>query len=121
VLAPGAMRPPAIIIVGEAAGARPAVDWFRVRPLFGRTILVTRPARQSESLVEQLSDLGANVLVQPAIDIGPPTDWGPADAAIKQLDAFDWLVFSSTNGVHSFLNRLAHHQFDLRALGRARI
>ncbi|MBA3484881.1 MAG: uroporphyrinogen-III C-methyltransferase [Pirellulales bacterium] len=117
VLAPGAMRPPAIIIVGEAAAARPALDWFGTRPLFGRTVLVTRPAHQSESLVERLSDLGANVLVQPAIEIGPPVDWAPADAAIAQLGSFGWLVFSSSNGVRYFLERLQHHGLDLRALG----
>jgi uroporphyrinogen III methyltransferase/synthase len=121
VLAPGAMRPPAIIIVGEAAAARPSVDWFGSRPLFGRTILVTRPAHQSESLVERLLELGANVLVQPAIEIGPPADWTAADAAITQLREFAWLVFSSANGVRFFLDRLAHHGFDLRALGGVRL
>ena len=121
VLAPGAMRPPAIIIVGEAAAARPALDWFGTRPLFGRTVLVTRPAHQSESLVERLSDLGANVLVQPAIEIGPPADWIAADAAIAQLGSFDWLVFSSSNGVRFFLDRLKHHTLDLRALGSAQL
>jgi uroporphyrinogen III methyltransferase/synthase len=121
VLAPGAMRPPAIIIVGEAAAHRPATDWFAARPLFGRTVLVTRPAHQSESLVEQLAELGAHVLVQPAIEIGPPLDWSAADAAVSRLSSFNWLVFSSANGVHYFLERLAHTGRDLRALGGVRI
>jgi uroporphyrinogen III methyltransferase/synthase len=121
VLAPGAMRPPAVIIVGEAAGTRASHDWFGSRPLFGRTMLVTRPAHQCDSLVERLTELGANVLVQPAIEIGPPTDWSAADAAISQLASFDWLVFSSANGVSSFLERLSHHGRDLRALGSVRL
>jgi uroporphyrinogen III methyltransferase/synthase len=117
VLAPGAMRPPAIIIVGESVAARPALDWFAARPLAGRTVLVTRPAHQSESLVERLSELGANVMIQPAIEIRPPADWSAADAAIEQLGSFDWLAFSSSNGVHYFLERLKHHGHDMRALG----
>jgi uroporphyrinogen III methyltransferase/synthase len=120
-LAPGAMRPPAIIVVGEAVAARPAYDWFAARPLVGRTVLVTRPVHQSESLVERLSELGANVLVQPAIEIGPPADWSAADAAIDELDSFDWLVFSSSNGVHYFLDRLRRRGRDMRALGAAKI
>ena len=121
VLAPGKMRPPAIVIVGEAVAERAASDWFASRPLVGRTILVTRPIEQSEGLVESLSELGAAVLVQPAIEIGPPRDWAPADTAIGELDAFDWLVFSSANGVRYFLERLRHHQLDLRALGQSKI
>jgi uroporphyrinogen III methyltransferase/synthase len=120
-LAPGAMRPPAIIIVGESVAARPAYDWFAARPLVGRTVLVTRPAHRSESLVERLSELGANVLIQPAIEIGPPAEWSNADAAIEQLGSFEWLVFSSSNGVHYFLDRLSHHGRDMRALGGVKL
>jgi uroporphyrinogen III methyltransferase/synthase len=121
VLAPGAMRPPAVVIVGEAAAHQRATDWFTSRPLFGRTVLVTRPEHQAESMVEELSALGSNVLIQPAIEIGPPTDWNAADAAIGKLEQFDWLVFSSANGVQFFLDRLTHHGRDLRALGAARL
>lgn len=122
VLAPGKMRPPAIIIVGEAVAMRAASDWFAARPLVGKTMLVTRPIDQSVSLVESLTELGAAVLVQPAIEIGPPTDWAAADAAIRTLAAFDWLVFSSSNGVQRFFDRLlTHHRLDMRALAGARI
>ena len=121
VLAPGKVRPPAIVIVGEAVAERAASDWFASRPLVGRTILVTRPIEQSEGLVESLSELGAAVLVQPAIEIGPPRDWAAADEAISALASFDWLVFSSANGVRYFLERLQHHQLDLRALGQCKI
>jgi uroporphyrinogen III methyltransferase/synthase len=115
------VRPPAIIIVGEAVSQRATVDWFASRPLFGRTVLVTRPRHQADSLVERLSDLGATVLVQPAIEITEPGDWNSADAAIRELASFDWLVFSSANGVHFFLKRLPHHGLDLRALGHTRL
>jgi uroporphyrinogen III methyltransferase/synthase len=89
--------------------------------LVGRAVLVTRPARQADSLVDRLADLGAAVLVQPAIEIGPPSDWAPVDGAMAKLDAIDWLVFSSANGVHSFLKRLADAGRDLRALGKAKL
>lgn len=121
VLAPGKMRPPAIIIVGEAVAMRAASDWFAARPLAGKTILVTRPIEQSEGLVESLSELGAAVLVQPAIEIGPPRDWRPVDAAIDELASFDWLVFSSANGVRYFLDRLNDRGRDLRTLGTCKI
>ncbi len=121
VLAATKVRPPAIVIVGEAVAQRAATDWFASRPLVGQTILVTRPIEQSEGLVESLTELGAAVLVQPAIEIGPPRDWKPVDAAIKKLASFDWLVFSSANGVRYFLERLPHHQLDVRALGQSKI
>ena len=115
------VRPPAIVIVGEAVAQRTATDWFAARPLFGQTILVTRPIEQSEGLVESLTELGAAVLVQPAIEIGPPRDWAAVDQAIRERASFDWLVFSSANGVRYFLERLQHHQLDLRALGQNKI
>lgn len=121
VIATERIRPPAVVIVGEAVTSRAEHQWFTDRPLFGRTIMVTRPAHQADGMVEQLTDLGAAVLVQPAIEIGPPADWRSADAAIKRLDQFDWLVFSSANGVRYFLGRLAHHGLDLRSLGGVRL
>jgi uroporphyrinogen III methyltransferase/synthase len=121
VLAPGAMRPPAVVVVGDAVRERAAGDWFAARPLFGRTVLVTRPAGQADALADRLADLGAAVLVQPAIEIGPPASWAPVDAAIEKLSSFQWLVFSSANGVHAFLDRLAEQGRDLRALGAVRL
>ena len=71
----GKLRPPAVVIVGDVAAAKNEVNWFTSRPLFGRTILVTRPEHQIESLATQLRLLGADVLVQPAIEISEPSDW----------------------------------------------
>ena len=69
----------------------------------------------------RLRVLGADVLVQPAIEISPPSDWGPVDAAIDRLGEFDWLVFSSSNGVHFFMQRLLARGHDARRLGNARL
>jgi len=120
-LAPGKLRPPAVVIVGDAVRGRASVDWFSARPMFGRTVLVTRPVHQADSLADRLADLGAGVLIQPAIEIGPPRDWAALDAVISQLADFEWIVFSSANGVNYFLERLASRGLDLRALGHVQL
>jgi uroporphyrinogen III methyltransferase/synthase len=113
---PSKIRPPVIVIVGEVTRLAPAYSWFERRPLFGRSVLVTRPEGQAQILTESLAEKGAHVRQQPAIRIGPPGDWKPVDAAISQLATFDWLVFSSANGVQYFLNRLLDSGGDLRTL-----
>jgi uroporphyrinogen III methyltransferase/synthase len=115
------IRPPAIIVVGEVARARVQFNWFADRPLFGQRVLVTRPAGQAASLVEQLDALGASVQCQPAIEILPPLDWERVDEVIERIDEFDWCVFSSANGVRFFLDRLLHTGRDLRSLGGVRL
>jgi uroporphyrinogen III methyltransferase/synthase len=115
------LRPPVIVVVGQVAAGEAAYDWFAKRPLFGRRVLVTRPLDQAETLCSRLSELGAECLVQPAIQIGLPADWQPVDAALARLDEFDWLVFSSANGVKFLLDRLHAVGGDLRQLGRIRL
>ncbi len=115
-LAPGVIRPPVVVIVGDVVRDQSLSDWFTHRPLFGQTVLVTRPAHQSDAMAERLLKLGACVLYQPAIEIAPPDDWTHVDRAIDKLGDFDWLVFSSRNGVKYFLNRLRESGRDWRAL-----
>ena len=83
------VRPPAIFIVGPVAGLSGTIDWFSRRPLAGVAVLATRPVRPADlladPLAEQLAELGANILRQPAIEIGAPADWQPVDAAIAAL------------------------------------
>ncbi len=76
------------------------------QPLLGVRVMVTRPESRADALVEHLRRLGAEVVVQPAIRVGDPPDWRPVDDALARLDAFDWLVFSSANGVRYLLERL---------------
>lgn len=126
VLAPGAVRPPLVAIVGEVAArevieGKVATDWFAARPLFGKTVLVTRPRQQAASLIERFTELGARVLVQPAIEIGPPDTWTAVDKAIDHLSDFDYVVFSSRNGVEAFLGRLYERGVDARQFGSAKI
>ncbi len=115
------MRPPVVVIVGEAVGLAQAESWFTRRPLFGKRVLITRPIERSETLWQQLTELGAECLVQPAIEISPPDDWKPVDAALARLADFDWLVFSSVNGVRYLLDRLLQTGGDLRRLGNIKL
>lgn len=115
------IRPPAIVIVGDVVAARSTVDWFSRRPLFGKSIVVSRPAAQAGELAERLDRLGAEVMLQPAIEIGPAADPESLELAIAKLDQFDWIVFSSANGVCYFCNRLLQLGYDVRALATLRI
>jgi uroporphyrinogen III methyltransferase/synthase len=115
------LRPPVMVILGAVVElARHLAPWQR-RPLSGCTILVTRPAGQAAALVEPLEELGAHVLVQPAIEILPPEDPRALDDALQRLSEFDWVVFSSANGVEHFFGRLLASGRDLRALGGVRL
>ena len=115
------LRPPIDTIIGDLAADGETNSWFTKRPLFGQRVLVTRPRRQAAGLCDLLSELGAYCLLQPAIEIEPPQDWSDVDEAISRLSQFDWIVFSSANGVEFFLERLLEARRDLRALGSIRI
>jgi len=108
------LRPPATIVIGEVVALRDRFNWFEKLPLFGQRIVVTRDRRQAADLAEPLEELGAEVLLLPVIDIQPPADPMPLDRAIACLDTYDWLIFTSANGVRSFVEHLTDIRF-LRA------
>jgi uroporphyrinogen III methyltransferase/synthase len=113
------LKPPAITVVGDVVSLREAgLDWYERRPLFGRRIIVTRARTQAGELSERLERLGAEAIEFPTIEIRPPEDFGPLDAAIEDLDSFDWLIFTSVNGVEAFVERLGYHGLDVRAVPR---
>ncbi|MFP4532360.1 MAG: uroporphyrinogen-III synthase, partial [Desulfobacterales bacterium] len=114
------LKPPCIIVVGDVVTLRDKMQWFETRPLFGRRIVVTRARKQASDMIERLSALGAECLEYPAIKIVPPKDFKPLDRAIKHLSDYDWLVFTSVNGVEMFFDRLFANQKDARALGHIR-
>ncbi|MBA2115967.1 uroporphyrinogen-III C-methyltransferase [Bremerella alba] len=115
------IRPPVITVVGEVAQDRSIPNWFEQRPLFGQSLLITRPEHQAEQLRSPLAELGGEVLVQPAIEIHAADDPGPLDEAITNLKSFDWIAFSSRNGVVFFMQRLRQLGFDFRILGHLKI
>ena len=121
VLAARQLGPPAVFVVGDVVGLAPEDTWFASRPLYGVRVLVTRPGEQAHELRDRLAALGAEVLTQPGIEIGPPRDWAPVDAALARLDQYDWLVFSSGNGVRYLFDRLLADGGDLRQLGRIKL
>ena len=111
---------PAIIVVGEVVTLREKLKWFETRPLFGKTVVVTRAREQASDLVNSLSDLGADCLEFPTIDVGPPDSWSALDTALDCLSTYDWVVFTSVNGVKYFFERLFARGVDVRALGHIR-
>lgn len=114
------IKPPATIVIGEVAHLRPQLNWFERLPLFGRTIAVTRAAGQNREMAAHLRSLGANAVEVPAIEIAPPQDPAPLAQAIENLESYDWLIFTSANGVHGFVKALDASPQDLRCL-RARL
>jgi uroporphyrinogen III methyltransferase/synthase len=110
------IMPPAVIVVGDVVRLRPELNWFEARPLFGKRILVTRAREQASGFLTALSELGAECIEFPAIEIAPPESLGPLDRAIGALDTYQWIVFTSVNGVESFFHRLDALGRDVRDL-----
>ena len=115
------LKPPATIVVGEVVSLRERVNWFERRPLLGKRILVTRAREQASKFVKLLEDRGAYCIECPTIEFHWPEDLNPLDQAINTLSTFDWLIFSSTNAVRFFFERLFGLGLDLRALRDIRI
>jgi uroporphyrinogen III methyltransferase/synthase len=115
------LKAPAIVLIGDVVGLRRQLAWFEQRPLFGKSVLVTRPKHQTGDVAQRLDELGAVVHLLPAVEIHEPADWAPVDRALERLGNFQWLVFTSANGVHAFVGRLRKTGKDLRALGGVRL
>lgn len=110
------LKPPALIVVGEVVEYRDRLSWFERLPLFGQRVLITRPEGQSAGFAARLRRLGADPVELPTISIQPPADgYAALDAAIGRLESYDWLIFTSQNGVDRFMERLDASSRDLRA------
>jgi uroporphyrinogen III methyltransferase/synthase len=115
------VRPPALLVIGSVARLRDELTWFERLPLFGQRIVVTRPRDEGSRAAMSLETLGAEVLLAPTVQVRPISDPGPLDAAIDRLASYEWLVFTSANGVRFFLERLTARGRDLRALGHLKL
>ena len=107
---------PAVIVVGQVAALRERLSWAERKPLFGKTVVVTRARHQASALASSLEERGAQVLEFPAIEIAPPTDPRPLAEAVAGIEAYHWVVFTSANGVDAFFAEAAAQHLDARCL-----
>jgi uroporphyrinogen III methyltransferase/synthase len=114
-------RPPSILVVGEVVSLRPKLDWFETKPLFGKGIVVTRPEEQAGEFANLLAAEGARVILFPTIRIVPPANWKELDRALGNLESYDWILFTSANGVKYFFRRLRESGRDVRDLKGIRV
>src|SRR5690606_32466884 len=115
------LKPPSIIIVGESAAMNEDLSWFERKPLQGRRIVVTRSQGQASELSAMLEKLGAEVVGLPLISISPNVNPTTAADVFAELGSYDWLVFSSPNGVRHFFDAFFEKFEDIRSLGFIRI
>jgi len=115
------LTPPCIIVVGEVVRLRQELNWFERRPLFGKTIVITRSKDQSSELAERLTDLGAHVLPFHTIRFAPPDNLDPLRPCVNRLDEYDWIIFTSVNGVSRFFDMLDSQGRDTRSLAGCKV
>lgn len=115
------IRPPTVAVIGDVVKLRRKLNWFERRPLLGQRIVVTRARNQAGGLSKKLREQGAEVLEIPTIRIEPPTRKQDVVDAMLELNSYDWLVFTSPNGVTTFFDYFFRRFHDLRDLGGARI
>jgi uroporphyrinogen III methyltransferase/synthase len=107
------IKPPAVMVVGEVVNLRDSLQWYEKKPLFGQRILVTREHAEG---FERLEELGAEIIEFPTIKLVPPETWDELDTAIDNINTYDWLIFTSRNGVKYFFRRFFEKDRDIREL-----
>ncbi len=115
------VKPPAMIVVGQVVKLRASLTWFEQRPLFGQTVVVTRNADADARLTTLLEEQGAEVFHFPSIEIVERTPNPDLEQAMQQLADYDWLIFTSGNGVRIFFQQLLTANRDIRALHTLKI
>jgi len=114
-------QPPAVAVFGSVVDLRPALSWFEERPLFGKRIVVTRTRKQAGALSARLRSLGADVYELPTIRIEPPTNLREFAELVRDAYQYDWLVFTSPNGVDAFFDMFYKLYDDARHIGNVKI
>jgi uroporphyrinogen III methyltransferase/synthase len=115
------ISPPTVAVIGEVVKLRSKLNWFEKRPLFGCRVVVTRSREQAGTLAGKLHDLSAEVLEVPTIKLDAPTRRQDLIDALLELNSYDWLVFTSPNGVTTFFEYFFRQFHDMRDIGGARI
>ncbi len=115
------LKPPAVIIVGEVVGLRQTNLWFESLPLFGKTVVVTRPKEQARPFTDLLEQAGAQVIPFPTIKVATPGSFKSIDKKINHIKEYDHLVFTSVNGVKAFISRMQRLRKDMRCLNGIKI
>ena len=115
------LKSPAIIIIGQVVTLRDTLRWFEDQPLFGKRVLVTRSREQASVLSEKLENLGAEAWEYPTIKIKEPDDLTALDKAVANAGMYNWIIFTSVNGVKAFFQRLRAQKLDIRSLKEAKI
>ncbi len=108
--------PPSILIAGRVVDLKKLLGWRERQPLFGKRILITRALRQAHGFARKIMQLGGEPVCLPAIALVPPEDYAPLDDALARLPEYDWVVFTSANGVNFFMQRLQELKIDIRKL-----
>jgi uroporphyrinogen III methyltransferase/synthase len=116
-----AIAPPTVAVIGDVVNFRGKLNWFEKRALFGQRMVVTRSREQAGKLSSRLTDLGAEVIEIPTIKFEPPTKREALIDALLELNSYDWLVFTSANGVTQFFDYFFRQHHDMRDIGGARI
>ncbi len=112
------IRPPAVMVVGDVVKLRDKLNWYEKKPMFGHRVLVTR---EHSAGFEPLEELGAEIIEFPTIEIAPPENYKELDAAIDKVETYNWLIFTSANGIKYFMKRFIECDKDIRDLKGIRI
>ncbi len=115
------LEPPTVIVVGEVVRLRGQLNWFETKPLFGKRIVLTRAQEQAREFSQLLAAYGAEPVEIPTIQIVPPASWQAIDDAVARISTYQWLIFTSVNGVKPFMDRLHAAGKDARALANLRL
>ena len=115
------VRPPAIVVIGDVVRLRDEIKWFEKKVLFGKRILITRAEEQADELLYPLQDLGAECILFPTIKILPPESWDHVDKEIEDLKKYDWIIFTSVNGVKFFFGRIKDLRKDIRLFSKIKV
>jgi uroporphyrinogen III methyltransferase / synthase len=121
VAAAAGFEPPAIAVFGRVVELRDKLRWFEERPLFGRRIVVTRTRKQASALSAKLRALGADVYEIPTIRIEPPENLMDFGELVRDAFQYDWVIFTSANGVDSFFDMFYRLYDDARSIGNVKI